>query len=205
MPLGEGLRGTIGREAATVVADDEAERAVVLRERDRDSVCIGMPDDVRQELARGRVDELLLGMAVGVPEVELELELCARRGALGERPQGRVEPGLVEDVRMEVEDRVTQLPDRLCERVVRALERGMGRPGLARLLELVPRRQQVLDRVVVQGLGERLALALLRVPRVREQPRSAPRRAARRARFVAPAVPRGGRRRRRSTRGIPPA
>ena len=47
------------------------------------------------------------------------------------------------------------------------------RERLARLLELVARREQVLDRVVVERLGERLALALLGRERVGEQARAA--------------------------------
>ena len=131
---------------------------------------VGVPDDVRQELARGREDELLLRMTVLVVQIELQLEARAARRLLGDRAERRLEPGLLEHVRVEVEDGLAQLPDRLGERGVGAVERGM-RERLARLLELVARREQVLDRVVVQGLGERLALALLGLERVREQPR----------------------------------
>ena len=72
---------------------------------------------------------------------------------------------------MEVEDGLAQLPDGLGERVVGAGERRMGE-RLACLLELVPRREEVLDRVVVESLGKRLALPLLGLERVGEQPRA---------------------------------
>ena len=46
------------------------------------------------------------------------------------------------------------------------------RERLAGFLELVARREQILDRVIVERFGERLALALLGGERVREQARS---------------------------------
>ena len=72
---------------------------------------------------------------------------------------------------MEVEDGFAQLPDGLGERGVGTVERGM-RERLARFLELVARREQILDRVIVERFGECLALSLLGGERVREQARS---------------------------------
>ena len=62
---------------------------------------------------------------------------------------------------MELEDRLAELLDGHGERRVGAIERRVRR-RLGRLLELVPRGQQVLHGVVVERLGERLPLALLR-------------------------------------------
>ena len=90
-------------------------------------------------------------------EVEPQLEAAAARRVPGDRPERGLEPGLVEDVRVELEDRVAQLRHALREGVVCAAECGM-RQRLPGLLELVAGRQQVLDRLVVQGLGERLPL-----------------------------------------------
>ena len=60
----------------------------------------GVLDDVGEELARGREEELLLRMAVVVAEVELEPEAAPARGLLGDGAQGRLEPRLGEHVRV---------------------------------------------------------------------------------------------------------
>ena len=73
---------------------------------------------------------------------------------------------------MELEHGVAQLVDRLCERLVGAAQRGVG-TRLGDVLELVPGGEEVLERVVVQRLGERPPLALLRGQRLGEQPRAA--------------------------------
>ena len=72
---------------------------------------------------------------------------------------------------MELEDGVAELPDGLGDRGVGSVERGMGE-RLGRLVELVARREQVLERVVVQRFGQRPALAFLGPERVGEQPRA---------------------------------
>ena len=69
---------------------------------------------------------------------------------------------------MKLEDGLPQIRDRLSQGVVGARQSRMGR-GLGSLLQLVARREQVLDGVVVQGLGERLTLALLGRQRVHHQ------------------------------------
>ncbi len=115
--------------------------------------------------------QLLLRMPPLVVELEVEPKVPARRGLLRERAQRRLEARLLEDVRMQVEDGIAQLPDGVEQRRVRPGERRM-RLRLPCLLELVPGRQQVLDRMVVERLGERLALALLGLERVREQARA---------------------------------
>ncbi len=107
-------------------------------------------------------------MAVLVAQLELEVEAPLARGLLGDGAQRRLEPGLLEDVGMQLEDRLPDLPDRLGERVVRPAKGGMD-ARLLRFLELVARREQVLQRLVVQRLGQRLPLTLLGVERVREQ------------------------------------
>ena len=70
---------------------------------------------------------------------------------------------------MKVEDRVAELLDRLCDGAVGAGERRMRGQSLAGLLELVANREQVLDRLVVKCLGERLAFSLLRLERVSQE------------------------------------
>ena len=104
-------------------------------------------------------------------ELEVEPKVSEHRRPLGDRAQRGLEPRLLEDVRVQVEDRVAQLAHGLAQRRVGPVERRVGL-RLARLLELVPGREQVLDRVVVEGLGERLALSLLGLERVREQARA---------------------------------
>ena len=101
-------------------------------------------------------------------QVEPQVEVRAGRHLLGDRAQRGVEAGLLQHVRMEVEDGLAELPHGLGQRRVRPGERGVGQ-HLARLLQVVARGEQVLDGVVVQRLGQRAALALLRLERVREQ------------------------------------
>jgi hypothetical protein len=69
---------------------------------------------------------------------------------------------------MQRRDGLANLPDGLDERVLGATKSRV-RDRLAGLLEVVTRREQVLQRLVVQSLGEGLALALLRFERVGEQ------------------------------------
>ena len=54
---------------------------------------------------------------------------------------------------MQVEDRATQLPDRCRHSRIGTIE-GRVRGDLVRLLDLVPSRQEVLERLVVERLGE---------------------------------------------------
>jgi Binding-protein-dependent transport system inner membrane component len=72
---------------------------------------------------------------------------------------------------MEIENRRAQLTDRFCDRLVGAAE-GRMRFRFRGLLELVAGGEQILQSVVVQGLGERPPFALLCVERVREQART---------------------------------
>jgi hypothetical protein len=76
VPVREGLARPVGREAAAVVGDDESQLAAVGGERDLDLGGFRVLDDVREELARGRVEELLLRDADRVLEVKLQRELA---------------------------------------------------------------------------------------------------------------------------------
>ena len=160
----------LGRETLAVVVDGELELPVGLDEAKCQLGRLRVPSDVRQQLARRREDQLLLRMAGRVCRIEPQLQVRATCCLSADRAQRRLEPALLEHVRVQVEDRLAQLSNGLGERVVGAVQSGV-RERLARLLEFVARRQQVLDRVIVQRLGERLALALLGRERVREQAR----------------------------------
>src|SRR5919109_3733094 len=109
VPVRELQREPLGREPAAVVLDRELELPVVLDEPHADASSLCVPDDVGEELARGREDEGLARMAVLVAQVELEGKACAVRRLLRHRADGRLQPGLLEDVRMELEDGLPQL------------------------------------------------------------------------------------------------
>ena len=72
---------------------------------------------------------------------------------------------------MEVEDGLAQLSRRGDQRGVGPRQRRVGR-RLGCLLELVSGGEEVLDRVVVERLRERLALALLGLEGVRQESRA---------------------------------
>ena len=93
-------------------------------------------------------------------EVEVELEPARAGGGAGVLPDRRREPGLLEQVRVEVGDRSAQLGDRRRDRRVRARLRAV-RSRLGRHVEVVAGREQVLDRAVVQILRQLPALPLL--------------------------------------------
>ena len=97
-----------------------------------------------------------------------------RAGRRREAPQAS--PASSRTNGMELDDRLPKIRDGLRDRGVGSRE-GRMRRRLGRLLQLVARREQVLDRVVVQRLGERLTLALLGCQRVRPSVAAVPRRA----------------------------
>ena len=171
MAVREPLGHLLGRESPAVVLDDELDRPVPFLESERQLRGLRMPDDVREELTRRGEEQLLLRVPPLAVELEVEPKVSAHRRLLGERAQRGLEARLLEDVRVQVEDGVAQLPDGVEQRRVGPFERRMGL-RLLRLLELVANREQVLDRMVVERLRERLALSLLGLERVREQARA---------------------------------
>jgi len=167
----QSLGEPLGREPLTVVLDDQDQLAAVLEQIDAHARRPGVSDDVRQELARRREDELFLRVTLAVPEVEVQLELGTCRRLNGNGADGRFEPRFVEDVRMEIEDRLAELMHGQRERVVGSAERRMTRRGaLSDLLELVAGGEQVLGRPAVQRLGGRFSRA---PPRLAPRPRQA--------------------------------
>ena len=169
-PSAEPFGQLLDREASAVVGDGELELSVGLAEEQRHLGRLRVAHDVRQELTGRREDELLLRMTRLVVKIELQLQVRPGRRLSTERTQRRLESAFLEHVRVEVEDGLAQLSDRLGERGVGAVQRGV-RERLSRFLELVARREQILDRVIVERFGERLPLALLRGERVGKQPR----------------------------------
>ena len=157
----------------------------------------------REARARPRRRADPAACAAGAVQVEPQPAASAGGGLLRDGAERGLEPRRLEDVGVEVEDRLAELPRRGDERGVRPRE-GRVRDRLARLLQLVPGGEEVLDGVVVQRLGERLALALLRLERVASAGASGRRRAATRARYAARAGARAGRTPPRSRRGIRP-
>ena len=125
VPVRESLLGPPGRKAAPVVFHDQHELAVPLREADVDEARVRVPHDVREQLARGREDELVVCVGAGAVEVETESEASSGGCLLGDRAQRRFEPRRLEDVRMEVEDGLAQLPDGLGQRRVRPGQGGV--------------------------------------------------------------------------------
>ena len=73
---------------------------------------------------------------------------------------------------MELEHRLPQLGDRRLDGRVSSRERlvRLERPSLGRLLEIVASREQILNRMVVEPLGQRAALTLAGAQRLGDQP-----------------------------------
>ena len=108
-------------------------------------------------------------MPIRVVEVEVERKaavLAAWLATVGRR----LEAGLVDDVGVQLEDRRAQFADGGDEGGICAAQ---GRvKNASGLVDLVPRREQVLDRLM-ERLGKCLALALLGRQRVGQQPSAA--------------------------------
>jgi hypothetical protein len=156
-------------EALAVVADREHDVAVLLREAHADVARVGMLRDVREELPRGREQQLLVPRPRHRPRVELQAEPAPARGPVADRRERSLEAGRLEDVRVELEQRLPQVRDGGGERPVRALQSSPVE-GLGRLLEIVSRREEVLDRRVVEPFGQCAPLALLDGHRLGHQP-----------------------------------
>ena len=96
------------------------------------------------------------------PTVELDRDRRPPGGRrrVGELAQGARQAGVLEHGRMQLRRGGAQQPRALRERKLQAGER-LGVGTLAGVLEVMPRPQQVLQRAVVQTLGEHPALAIL--------------------------------------------
>ncbi len=164
----EELRRVGLAEPAAVVVHAQHDLAVLVGERHGDLAGLGMLSHVREELARDREEESLLRVAIAGAQVEAHLEAASSRRSLGHGRERAGEPDRVEHLRVELEDRLTEVVERLAERLLGAPERRVV-DDLRRLLHVVAGGEQVLDRVVVEPLGERLALALGGVQRVGEE------------------------------------
>ena len=174
--LGNALREQARVEAAAVVAHGQLDRAVALPELDRDVRRRRVQCGVREQLARGAEEQDLLSMPLRMGEVEVDAEAAAAGRPLPRGAQRGLESGLLENVGVQLEYGLAELGDRRLDRGVRTAER-LGRVASVRgLLEIVPRREQVLDRMVVEPLGqdaEALPLAGARASAISPRRRSA--------------------------------
>lgn len=168
MTLRQALGEPLWRKPAAVVFHDEPKVAVRREETDIHAPRICVLDDVGKQLACSREDELLARMAVSIGELEIHVDAGAVRGLLRNRSERGFEARLLEDVRVQLEDRLAQLSNRDDERVVCPTESRV-LLHLSRLLELVARGQEILDRIVVKRIGQRFPFALLRLERIGEQ------------------------------------
>src|SRR5919198_3217881 len=162
------IRKILRVEALAVVADDEDPLAVLVREPERDLARVRVLRGVHQELARDGDEQVLVRVRASIAEVAVEPKASAACRPPPDRRKRGPQSGLLEHVGMELEHGLAEFVHRLRERSLSTEERRVV-VALAHLLELVPDRQEILDRVVVELLGEQLALALLGAERIREQ------------------------------------
>ena len=106
MAEGRTLVQTLRREPVAVVLDEELEMSVGCASRTRTLLACAWVDDVREQLASRGEHELVLRGPSRRPEVELELEPRTARSSPRDRTNRRLEPRLVEDVRVQLEDRL---------------------------------------------------------------------------------------------------
>jgi hypothetical protein len=102
-PLGHDRRV----ESPPVVLDHEDEAVSLLGEADPDVSRAGVSGGVGEELAGDRRDEALVCMPISVVQVEVHVEAAALGRTPRDRWERRLEAGLLEDVRVELEDRVS--------------------------------------------------------------------------------------------------
>jgi hypothetical protein len=113
---------------------------------------------VGEELARCPEQERLVGMSAGVIQVKVDIKASASARAFRDGPEGRFEACLVEDVRVELEDRAAQLGERLGESGMSPLEVRRRAGGGA--LDVLTCGEEALDGVVVEVLGEDATFAV---------------------------------------------
>ena len=98
-----------------------------------------------------------------------------RRLLGADRPQRGLQAADLQLHRVQVEHHLADLPDRAAEPVAHARQvRVVALAGRAQARDVVPEREQVLQRAVVQRLGDAAARAVLGVERQRDEPRRAP-------------------------------
>ena len=165
---GETITSHSGVEAGPVVGDAQLDPFVALHASDVHVAGAGVLCDVGQQLSRRCEQEpLLRRVRLGLVGHMRAEPTHATRPA-GNHRQGRLEAPLLQHQRMQIRDDLAQLSDRREDGRLRAIE-GWVVDGLGDLLEIVPRREQILERGVVEGFGERLAFSLFRTHRVGEQ------------------------------------
>ena len=156
------------RDADPVVGDEQLDLrrpGVATADADADVLGAAVAGGVGQQLARDGEDEVVAdALGVGV-DLDVGREAAAAPGALGHRLQRGAQPGLVEQVRVQVEHRLAELDDRLVE----ALAHQVDRRVVARA-ELLAGGEQVLQRVVVQRLGQPPARRVLGRQRLGDEP-----------------------------------
>jgi hypothetical protein len=169
VPLGEPLRERRLVEALPVVADGQDEVPVLLREAHADVARLRVLRDVGEKLPCRRQEQLLVRASRHGLRVKAQPETTAAGRPVPDRGERSLQTGRVEDVRVQLEQGLAQVLDGFLQRTIRPRQGGPVEV-LGRLLQVVSRRQQVLDRGVVEGLGQGLPLALLGGYRLSHQP-----------------------------------
>ena len=159
------------RDPDPVVGDEQLDLGrpgVAAADADADMLGAAVARGVGQQLAGDGEDEVVAeALGAGV-DLDVGREAPAASGALGHGLQGGAQAGLVEQVRVQVEHRLAELDDGLVEALAHEVERGV----VARA-ELLPGGEQVLQRVVVQRLGQPAARRVLGRQRLGDEPAAA--------------------------------
>ena len=155
-----------GVEAAAVVAHLQLNPLRVGRDGHVDVRGAAVLDGVREQLAREEDDQLVVPPAGVRVDRDGDLGPQPTGAAVGERAERRRQPGMVEDIWVELEDFPAQLRHRLVDRAARTLERRVAARAVV-IDELLPSDRERLHRLVVQQLGQPAPLALLGGQRVR--------------------------------------
>jgi hypothetical protein len=153
-----------------VVGHDQPSLIAGERERDPDVTCAGVLDDVAQQLSRCVEQESVERRPEPFgPVVEVDVDdEAGSRGGVGEVPQGARQTAVAEHRGVELGDGRAQHPRRFAEGVIDAIHR-LGGVSSGHVLEVESRRQHVLQRPVVQALGEAATLTLFQVHEPVEQ------------------------------------
>ena len=144
---------------------------VLERDRDVDAPGPGVLADVAQQLARQRQHQLVAAPGRGRLDPHGARVAARRRLLVADRAQRRLEAADLQLHRVQVEHHLADLGDGVREPVADAPEVLLVAGGRrAQPGDVVAEREQVLQRAVVQGLGDRAARAVLGVERERHQP-----------------------------------
>ena len=150
-------------DPAAVVGNHQAGPSALVREGDRRRGRLGVLDDVAQQLSGRRVQQTVdRGTQFVAPTVELDRNRQPPSGRcrVGEPAQRARQAGVLEHGRVQLGHGGAQQPRALRQCKLQPGER-LGVGTLPGVLEVMPRPQQVLQRAVVELLGERPALAIL--------------------------------------------